>query len=41
MLGYRPPGWATPSVSTLTKKNIVEYVSRKHQAAPKGSVLNN
>ena len=39
MLGYRPPGRATPSVSTLTEKNIVEYVSREHQAAPNGSVL--
>jgi hypothetical protein len=41
MLGYRPPGRATPSVSTLTEKNIVEYVSREHQAAPNGSVLDN
>ena len=36
---YRPPGRATLSVSTLTDKNIVEDVSREHQAAPKGSVL--
>jgi hypothetical protein len=36
---YRPPGRATLSVSTLTEKNIVEDVSREHQAVPKGSVL--